>query len=139
MIGMHAACLWLAAECLLMRAGTIVDATIIAAPSSTKNEGRARHSEVPETVAVREVQHLAPKTARCHARGAADTVNVGAGTHPIGHGSIAVLQQEWPISRDAVTGWSQPPVWQRWPGLSQMIFKPRQSFLCKLKTLSIDA
>src|ERR1035441_6162388 len=31
---------------LLMRAGTIVDATIIAAPSSTKNEGNARDPEM---------------------------------------------------------------------------------------------
>jgi len=31
---------------LLMRAGTIVDATIIAAPSSTKNEGKTRDPEM---------------------------------------------------------------------------------------------
>jgi IS5 family transposase len=34
---------------LLMRAGTIVDATIIAAPSSTKNEGKARDPEMHQT------------------------------------------------------------------------------------------
>src|SRR4051812_15738726 len=34
---------------LLMRAGTIVDATIIAAPSSTKNEGQARDPEMHQT------------------------------------------------------------------------------------------
>lgn len=34
---------------LLMRAGTIVDATIIAAPSSTKNEGNARDPEMHQT------------------------------------------------------------------------------------------
>ena len=34
---------------LLMRAGTIVDATIIAAPSSTKNEGHARDPEMHQT------------------------------------------------------------------------------------------
>ena len=36
----------LAEQGLLMRAGTIVDATIIAAPSSTKNEGNARDPEM---------------------------------------------------------------------------------------------
>ena len=36
----------LAEQGLLMRAGTIVDATIIAAPSSTKNEGKARDPEM---------------------------------------------------------------------------------------------
>jgi IS5 family transposase len=35
---------------LLMRAGTIVDATIIAAPNSTKNEGRARDPEMHQTM-----------------------------------------------------------------------------------------
>jgi len=34
---------------LLMRAGTIVDATIIAAPSSTKNEGKTRDPEMHQT------------------------------------------------------------------------------------------
>ncbi len=34
---------------LLMRAGTIVDATIIAAPSSTKNEGNTRDPEMHQT------------------------------------------------------------------------------------------
>jgi|SRR6185437_9812006 len=34
---------------LLMRAGTIVDATIIAAPSSTKNEDKARDPEMHQT------------------------------------------------------------------------------------------
>jgi IS5 family transposase len=34
---------------LLMHAGTIVDATIIAAPSSTKNEGKARDPEMHQT------------------------------------------------------------------------------------------
>jgi IS5 family transposase len=34
---------------LLMRAGTIVDATIIAAPCSTKNEGKARDPEMHQT------------------------------------------------------------------------------------------
>ena len=34
---------------LLMRAGTIVDATIIAAPSSTKNEGHKRDPEMHQT------------------------------------------------------------------------------------------
>jgi IS5 family transposase len=34
---------------LLMRSGTIVDATIIAAPSSTKNEGNARDPEMHQT------------------------------------------------------------------------------------------
>ena len=36
----------LANQRLLMRAGTIVDATIIAAPSSTKNAGKARNPEM---------------------------------------------------------------------------------------------
>ena len=36
----------LAEQGLLMRAGTIVDATIIAAPSSTKNEGNTRDPEM---------------------------------------------------------------------------------------------
>ena len=39
----------LAEQGLLMRAGTIVDATIIAAPSSTKNEGSARDPEMHQT------------------------------------------------------------------------------------------
>ena len=39
----------LAEQGLLMRAGTIVDATIIAAPSSTKNEGNARDPEMHQT------------------------------------------------------------------------------------------
>jgi transposase, IS5 family len=39
----------LAERGLLMRAGTIVDATIIAAPSSTKNEGKARDPEMHQT------------------------------------------------------------------------------------------
>ena len=34
---------------LLMRAGTIVDATIIAAPSATKNEDKARDPEMHQT------------------------------------------------------------------------------------------
>jgi transposase, IS5 family len=34
---------------LLMRQGTVVDATIIAAPSSTKNEGKARDPEMHQT------------------------------------------------------------------------------------------
>lgn len=34
---------------LLMRSGTIVDATIIAAPSSTKNEDKARDPEMHHT------------------------------------------------------------------------------------------
>src|SRR3982751_4907752 len=34
---------------LLMRAGPIVDATIIAAPSSTKNKGKARDPEMHQT------------------------------------------------------------------------------------------
>jgi IS5 family transposase len=39
----------LAQQGLLMRAGTIVDATIIAAPSSTKNEGKSRDPEMHQT------------------------------------------------------------------------------------------
>ncbi len=39
----------LAEKGLLMRAGTIVDATIIAAPSSTKNEGSTRDPEMHQT------------------------------------------------------------------------------------------
>ena len=39
----------LADKGLLMRAGTIVDATIIAAPSSTKNAGNARDPEMHQT------------------------------------------------------------------------------------------
>jgi IS5 family transposase len=39
----------LAEKGLLMRAGTIVDATIIAAPSSTKNEGNERDPEMHQT------------------------------------------------------------------------------------------
>jgi IS5 family transposase len=39
----------LAEQGLLMRAGTIVDATIIAAPSSTKNEGNQRDPEMHQT------------------------------------------------------------------------------------------
>ena len=39
----------LAEQGLLMRAGTIVDATIIAAPSSTKNAGKARDPEMHQT------------------------------------------------------------------------------------------
>lgn len=39
----------LAEQGLLMRAGTIVDATIIAAPSSTKNEAKARDPEMHQT------------------------------------------------------------------------------------------
>jgi IS5 family transposase len=39
----------LAEQGLLMRAGTIVDATIIAAPSSTKNENKARDPEMHQT------------------------------------------------------------------------------------------
>lgn len=39
----------LAQQGLLMRAGTIVDATIIAAPSSTKNEGNTRDPEMHQT------------------------------------------------------------------------------------------
>jgi IS5 family transposase len=39
----------LAQQGLLMRAGTIVDATIIAAPSSTKNEDKARDPEMHQT------------------------------------------------------------------------------------------
>ncbi|WP_068685013.1 IS5 family transposase, partial [Variovorax sp. WDL1] len=39
----------LAEQGLLMRAGTIVDATIIAAPSSTKNEGNKRDPEMHQT------------------------------------------------------------------------------------------
>lgn len=39
----------LAEQGLLMRAGTIVDATIIAAPSSTKNKGNARDPEMHQT------------------------------------------------------------------------------------------
>ena len=39
----------LAEQGLLMRAGTIMDATIIAAPSSTKNEGHARDPEMHQT------------------------------------------------------------------------------------------
>ena len=39
----------LAQQGLLMRAGTIVDATIIAAPSSTKNEDEARDPEMHQT------------------------------------------------------------------------------------------
>jgi len=38
----------LAEQDLLMRAGTIVDASIIAAPSSTKNEGNTRDPEVQQ-------------------------------------------------------------------------------------------
>ena len=34
---------------LLMRQGTIVDATIIAAPPSTKNKGKARDPEMHQT------------------------------------------------------------------------------------------
>ena len=34
---------------LLMRQGTVVDATIIAAPSSTKNEGKRRDPEMHQT------------------------------------------------------------------------------------------
>jgi IS5 family transposase len=40
---------YLAQQGLLMRAGTIVDATIIAAPNPTKNEGNARDSEMHRT------------------------------------------------------------------------------------------
>src|SRR6185295_16681008 len=39
----------LAEQGVLMRAGTIVDATIIAAPSSTKNEGRTRDPDMHQT------------------------------------------------------------------------------------------
>ena len=39
----------LAQQGLLMRAGTIVDATIIAAPSSTKNEGKRRDPDMHQT------------------------------------------------------------------------------------------
>jgi transposase, IS5 family len=39
----------LAEHGLLMRAGTIVDATIIAAPSSTRNEGKTRDPEMHQT------------------------------------------------------------------------------------------
>jgi transposase, IS5 family len=39
----------LAEQGLLMRAGTIVDATIIAAPSSTKNQGNTRDPEMHQT------------------------------------------------------------------------------------------
>ena len=39
----------LAEQCLLMHAGTIVDATIIAAPSSTKNRGIARDPDMHQT------------------------------------------------------------------------------------------
>jgi IS5 family transposase len=39
----------LAEQGLLMRAGTIVDATIIAAPSSTKNEGKTRDPDMHQT------------------------------------------------------------------------------------------
>ena len=39
----------LAEQGLLMRAGTIVDATIIAAPSSTKNAGNSRDPEMHQT------------------------------------------------------------------------------------------
>ncbi|ODV00127.1 MAG: transposase [Rubrivivax sp. SCN 70-15] len=39
----------LAEQGLLMRAGTIVDATIIAAPSSTKNQGKTRDPEMHQT------------------------------------------------------------------------------------------
>ena len=39
----------LAARGLLLRAGTLVDATLIAAPSSTKNEKRARDPEMHQT------------------------------------------------------------------------------------------
>ena len=39
----------LAERGLLMRAGSIVDATIIAAPSSTKNSGNARDPEMHQT------------------------------------------------------------------------------------------
>ena len=39
----------LAEQGLLMRAGTIVDATIIAAPSSTKNAGNTRDPEMHQT------------------------------------------------------------------------------------------
>ena len=39
----------LAQQGLLMRSGTIVDATIIAAPSSTKNEGKTRDPDMHQT------------------------------------------------------------------------------------------
>ena len=39
----------LAEQGLLMRAGTIVDATIIAAPSSTKNQDGQRDAEMHQT------------------------------------------------------------------------------------------
>ena len=39
----------LAARGLLMRQGTIVDATIIAAPASTKNKQKMRDPEIPQT------------------------------------------------------------------------------------------
>lgn len=39
----------LAARGLLLRAGTLVDATLIAAPASTKNEQRARDPEMHQT------------------------------------------------------------------------------------------
>jgi IS5 family transposase len=39
----------LAARGLLLRAGTLVDATLIAAPSSTKNEKRSRDPEMHQT------------------------------------------------------------------------------------------
>ena len=39
----------LAEQGMLMRAGTIVDATSIAAPSSTRNEGKTRDPEMHQT------------------------------------------------------------------------------------------
>ncbi len=39
----------LASKGLMMRGGTVVDATIIAAPSSTKNRDRARDPEMHQT------------------------------------------------------------------------------------------
>ena len=68
----------LAEQGLLMRAGTIVDATIIAAPSSTKNQGKARDPEMHQTQkgnqwhsgmnAGRRMTTCRPEPVRCHIR-----------------------------------------------------------------------
>ncbi len=69
----------LAEKGLLMRAGTIVDATIIAAPSSTKNEGNAARSR---DASDQEGQPMALRDEGAHRRGR----RVGPRTHGGRHG-----------------------------------------------------
>jgi len=70
----------LAEKGLLMRSGTIVDATIIAAPSSTKErQGRARPRHAPDE----EGQPMALRHEGAHRGGC----RVGAGSHSHRHGS----------------------------------------------------